>query len=195
MGVDIISALDMIKNDIDFISEILEEGEKKGLILKGRKLISLFDINDIIKNEISANSNNFKISKLLIVAKGLKERGIECNRVLFKTLLDNILANAKKHGFKSNQESNEVVIKLSEVNEELILVVKNNGEPFPHNFSKNKFITKFSTSNPDSGSGLGGYDINRIASYFHNPEWELFLNENPIYKVIFKFSFPIKSME
>jgi len=70
--------------------------------------------------------------------------------------------------------------------------VRNNGKPFPKNFDREKFITKYSTADTNSGSGIGGYDINRIASEFNNQDWELNLNMDPIYPVKFKFQFPIK---
>ena len=46
----------------------------------------------------------------------------------------------------------------------------------------------------DNGSGLGGYDINRIAKYFKNPDWELILNNEDVFPVVFRFSFPIIPM-
>ena len=70
--------------------------------------------------------------------------------------------------------------------------MRNNGKPFPKNFDREKFITKYSTADSDSGTGLGGYDIHRIASEFNNPDWELMLDADPIYPVKFKFKFPIK---
>ena len=84
---------------------------------------------------------------------------------------------------------------LSEEEETLLIEVKNNGQRFPQNFDREKFITKYSTANSNSGSGLGGYDIHRIADYFGNPNWELILNQDPIYPVWFRFQFPIKIME
>jgi len=125
----------------------------------------------------------------------LKERGIECNPTLLRTLIDNVLTNANKHGYTKKDISNEVVIELTVVDEQLILEIKNNGKSFPKNFDKEKFISKYSTANPDAGSGLGGYDVNRIAEYFYNPTWELILNEDPIYPVKFKFQFSLKFMK
>jgi type I restriction enzyme M protein len=81
---------------------------------------------------------------------------------------------------------------LTEVEDILSVDVRNNGKPFPKNFDREKFITKYSTADTSSGSGLGGYDIHRIAIDFKNPEWELSLNEDPFYPVKFKFQFPIK---
>ncbi len=190
--IDIISALNEIKRDVNFITDVLEKGED-GLVLSEHKkdLISLSEINSIISN-LSNNRLKFKINKLLLKGKYLKKIGIDANETLFKTLLDNILTNADKHAFDKKEANNEVVIELTKKGEFLSLEIKNNGKSFPKNFDREKFITKYSTAVSISGSGLGGYDIHRIASYFNNPDWLLLLNEDPIFAVKFKFQFQIK---
>lgn len=191
--IDIISALKEIKRDINFITEILEKGEH-GLIINQEKypttLISIPRINSLI-SELSNNGYNFHIKKYFTKGNSHKELGIECNDTLLKILIENILTNASKHGFVDNNSKNEVVIELTEVEDNLILEIKNNGKPFQNNFDKEKFVSKYSTANPNKGNGLGGYDINRIAKYFGNKEWELILNSDLIYPVKFKFKFPI----
>lgn len=190
--IDMISALREIKRDINFITDVLEKGEN-GFVLEEfeKQLIPLADINSIV-NDISSNGFNFKITKLLIKGEKLKERGICGNKTLFKTLLDNLLTNASKYGFDKKEVYNEVVIELTELEDVLFVEVRNNGLPFPKNFDREKFITKYSTANTNSGTGLGGYDIHRIATDFKNPEWILSLNEDQFYPVKFKFQFPVK---
>lgn len=190
--IDIISALKEIKRDVNFITDVLEKGEN-GLVLSEyeKKFISLSDINSII-NELSNNRFIFKIKKLLMKGEKLKERGIYANKTLFKTLLYNILTNANKYAFEKNAAGNEVVVELAEVDDFLSMEIRNNGKPFPKNFDREKFITKYSTADSSSGSGLGGYDIHRIATSFDNPDWILSLNEDPFFLVKFKFQFPIK---
>lgn len=190
--IDIISALEEIKRDINFITDVLEKGEN-GLILSEyeKKVIPLSDVNSIIK-DLSNNGFNFKIKPLLLKSEKLKERGIYANKTLFKTLLDNILTNANKYAFDKKAPGNELVIELTEIDDSLLIEIRNNGKPFPKNFDREKFITKYSTADSSNGSGLGGYDIHRIASDFNNPDWILSLNEDPFFLVKFKFQFPIK---
>ena len=190
--VDMMSVLKEMKRDVNFITEVLEKGEN-GLVLSAyeKQVISLSDINSII-NDLSSNGFNFKIKKLLLKVENMKERGIFANRTLFKTLLDNLLTNANKYAFDKKEAANEVIIELTEVDDFLLVEVKNNGNPFPKNFDRKKFIAKYSTADTSSGSGLGGYDIHRIASDFNNSDWELSLNDDPIYSVKFKFQFSIK---
>jgi type I restriction enzyme M protein len=190
--IDITSALKEIKRDVNFITDVLEKGEN-GLVLSEylKQTIPLSDINSIF-NELSNNGFNFKIKKLLLKGEKLKERGIYVNKTLFKTLLDNILTNANKYAFDKKLSGNEVVIELTEVDDYLALEISNNGKPFPKNFDREKFITKYSTADLSNGSGLGGYDIHRIACDFSNTDWILSLNEDPFFPVKFKFQFPIK---
>ena len=189
---DILTALQEIKRDVNFMTDVLEKGENGFVVEEYDKIIiSLSEINTLF-NEFSSNGFNFKIKKLLLKGEKLKVRGIQGNRILLKTLIDNLLTNAHKYGFPQKAAGNEVVFELKEIDDFLSIEVRNNGKPFPRNFDRDKFITKYSTADSKSGSGLGGYDIHRIASEFNNPEWELLLNEDPIYPVKFRFQFPIK---
>lgn len=189
---DILSVLREIKRDVNFITDVLEKGEN-GFVVEefDKTIISLSDINSLI-NELSSNGFNFKIKKLLLKGEKLKTRGIQGNNILLKTLIDNLLTNAHKYGFEKKAIGNEVVFELKEVDDFLSIEIRNNGKPFPKNFDREKFITKYSTADANSGGGLGGYDIHRIASEFKNPDWELNLDMDPIYPVKFKFQFPIK---
>jgi len=189
---DILSALQEIKRDVNFITEVLEKGENGFLVEEFDKtFISLTEINNLIA-ELSSISFNFKLKKFLLKGEKMKERGIQGNKILLKTLIDNLLTNAHKYGFDLKREGNEVIIELKEVEDFLSMEVRNNGKPFPKNLDREKFITKYSTADVESGTGLGGYDIHRIAIEFNNPDWELNLNMDPIYPVKFKFQFPIK---
>jgi type I restriction enzyme M protein len=191
----IIEAIDEINRDIKFISDVLEKGEN-GLLLNDyeKEIVPLVEINNII-NTLSNNEFKFSIKKQLLKVDEMKTRGILINKVLFRTLLDNLLTNANKYGFLEKNKGNHVMIELSEIDDHLIVDVRNNGLPFPKNFDREKFITKYSTADISNGSGLGGYDINRIATYFENENWDLILNTDPIYPIIFRFSFPIKLLK
>lgn len=191
----IMEAIHEINRDIKFISDVLEKGEN-GLVLEDyqKEIIPLDEVNQIFKN-LSHNGFKFSIKKELLAEEDMKTRGVLINKVLMQTLLDNLLTNADKYGFKEKDYGNRVSIELSDIDNNLIIEVKNNGLPFPKNFNREKFILKYSTADAAFGSGLGGYDINRIATYFENENWELDLNSDPLYPVIFRFSLPIKLLK
>ena len=193
----ITEAVNEINRDIKFISDVLEKGEN-GLILEEykREVIPFNEVANII-NSLSNNDYNYNIVPIfdeiaMIEEDDARKKGIFINKVLFKILLDNLLTNANKYGFKNKNKRNEVVIMFAPKEDRVNIIVKNNGKPFPKNFDRVKFITKYSTADNSNGSGLGGYDIDRIASYFENENWELKLNIDPMYPVVFEFSFPVK---
>ena len=191
--IDIINALKEIKRDVDFMTAVLKKGEN-GLILSEHvnEAMPLSEMNILIKS-LSSNGMKFQMEKTLLEGKEkeLGNRGIYINEVLFRTMIDNILTNANRYGFDTLMPNNEVRIKLSEEDGFFIVEISNNGNPFPKNFDREKFITKYSTADSLNGQGIGGYDINRIASYFNNPDWELILNEDPLFPVKFRFRFII----
>lgn len=191
MGVDLNLAFHAIKHDINFISELLEKGEN-GLQLSdyNLELINLQELEKLVA-KVKSTSFNYTLKIQHLKSYNKAEQGIISNSTLLKILLDNILMNAHKHGFDSKNQSNEVVIDLSVLDDNLIIDIKNNGKKFPKGFDKEKFIAKYSTANPNSGTGIGGYDINRIIEYF-NGTWDLILNEDTIYPVRVRIQFPIK---
>ncbi len=191
-GLDVIEALKEIKKDVGHMTEILEKGEN-GLILDDYplSLISLKQLNNFVS---SLNNNGFKfeLKKFLLKGQELGTRGIKTNVTLLQVLLDNVLTNANKYAFPEKNVTNEVVIELVDQDDYLFVRIRNNGNPFPKNFTQEKFTTKYTTAHPVKGTGLGGYDINRIATYFGNPNWELHLDDKDVYPVEFEFKFKIK---
>ncbi len=191
---NLVDDLIQIKDDVNHISTILEKGEN-GLILANfdLKAISIQEIDKALK-ATKRNRGNYKPQYKELPSAEISGKAIKANMTLFKILIDNILSNADKYAFKSKDNANQLIIELKATEDILELEIRNNGISFPNNFNKDKFIAKFSTTSMDKGSGLGGYDINRIANYFKNPDWELDLNNDDIFPIIFRFSFPIIPM-
>jgi type I restriction enzyme M protein len=195
MGVDLTVAFQAIKHDINFISELLEKGEN-GLILKDYEL-SLVPLPDVLKyiQQLCKNHNynflSFPPNQIHDLAKKEADRlGIRINLSLLKILFDNIFSNAHKYAFdkKLFSANQTVVVELGITDEGFFINIINNGKPFPKNMDKDKFISKYKTSDEANGTGLGGYDINRIAEYFDS-EWFLRLNTDPLFPVQFSFWF------
>lgn len=191
---NLIEDISQIKNDINHISAILEKGEQ-GLILSNYDLnsIPLKEIHNLLKN-LKKPSQNFKLNYDKASLEEIKGKAIIANLTLFEILLNNILSNASKYAFEKYDSVNLLVIEFKVTEVRMLLEIRNNGKPFPRNYDKQKFVSKYTTANPSRGTGLGGYDINRIASYFDNEDWELNLNEDEIFPVVIKFNFPIIPM-
>ena len=140
--IDFFSVLKEIKRDVNFITDVLEKGEN-GLVLSQfeKETIPLSDINNIL-NDLSNNGYNFQLKKFILDGEKLEERGIYANKTLFKTLLDNVITNANKYAFDKKTFGNEVHFELIEVDDTLLLEIRNNGKPFPKNFDREKlFLT------------------------------------------------------
>lgn len=201
MGVDLSAVFNAIRHDINFISELLEKGEN-GLILRDYEL-SLIPLTQVLKyiQQLCTNHNYNFLSLPPSQIHNLSKReadslGIRINFSLLKILVDNIFSNAHKYAFdkKPFSAAQTIIVELGIADEGFFINILNNGKPFPKNMDKEKFISKYKTSDTNSGTGLGGYDINRIAEYFET-EWFLRLNTDPLFPVQFNFWFkplPIK---
>jgi type I restriction enzyme M protein len=119
------------------------------------------------------------------------------NLELLEVILMNILKNSDEHGFSKSKipsDSRYVSIELAIQDEFLILRCGNNGDRFPLDFSKEDYITLSRSSKTDN-TGIGGYDINRIATYFGNPNWQLLLSDRSDLTVVHEFTFKLNDYE
>jgi len=67
----------------------------------------------------------------------------------------------------------------------------NNGVPFENEMDRSEFISAGRTSKKKTNTGLGGFDVDRIASYLGDPNWELITDIENEFPVQFKFKFPM----
>ena len=189
-------ALESITNSIEYITRVLEKGEK-GLILNNypTRIVKLNELNKFIK-KLQKPGFRFNLKARELDEADLKMRGIDANLDLLQIFFDNILSNANKHAFDSiDKLNNEVVVELTEADGYLRLEIKDNGKGFKKNYTKDKFIRRFSTTSEENGEGEGGFTIDQIAQYFGDKSWKLFLNEDELYRVKFLFKFKVKSSE
>ena len=126
-------------------------------------------------------------------AIGRKVSGI--NLDLFERLIKNVLSNADTHAFNGVQLSKEDrVVKIElEIDEEFFTMsIMNNGIPFPPHFRKREFILENMSANMNRASGRGGYDIHQWSTYMQGEDsWELELNDEDPFPVIFSFKYKL----
>ena len=184
-----------IIDDVTFISRQLERGEH-GLRVEDYELEpTLFkDIYRVVKNLPSAG---YKFD--LVVSKDSLEKdqidwsklGIWVNTDLLKIMIDNLIANAKNHGFEEKKPGNEMRINFGAINDNLVVEIKNNGKPFPSGFGQEQYIEEFSRARKSTGDGIGGYQIHQIARYFGDENWTLVSDATELFPVSFTFQFPL----
>lgn len=143
------------------------------------------NIKEVLEDQIKAYSGiDFKI-------KG-KRADVMLDAKIWSILIDNLVDNAKKHGFK-NQEIKKILFDISIVQnnegvKEVVISYFNNGLPLPSNFNLEKFISNGVTSDKSTGDGFGGYLIHSILKKHDGrievlPSKELDMDE---YNVCFK---------
>ena len=99
--------------------------------------------------------------------------------------------NARDHAFDGvKKDERNVFIKTEVVDGFLQLVYSDNGNGFKKDFGKNDFIEHGKSRVSEGKRGLGGAQLNTIATYHGNEDWKF----NPFheeYSVEFIFSFKI----
>lgn len=122
-----------------------------------------------------------------------KEQTIKADKYQLKVLFKHLIENAIKHGFISDNQKEQNIIKI-ELDKDTQrgfaeVIVMNNGKPLSHGFNKSYFETMGATGNRDNGSGFGGYHIKRIIEN-HNGEFQI-ANEEDVQFSEFKVKFRI----
>ena len=109
----------------------------------------------------------------------------------FTKALNNLLLNAIRHGFTDGHKEYRMVFQLVPDDNYDILIIKNDGIPFPEDFTIQKYKQPYQYSGKTGHSGLGGYIINRVVEN-HNGTMDLLRDIDPAdtFKVQFEFKFP-----
>jgi len=119
---------------------------------------------------------------------------VRANMDLLRRLFDNIVSNAMKHGFTSQTKLHRIVFYIGSVARDqtrhIEIVIENNGNPFPLNYDKEKFIQKHLKAGPTGNKGRGGYEINKIVQHFDG-DFDLELDPNSTYPVSFSLYLPV----
>lgn len=120
---------------------------------------------------------------------------IQADRAQLKTLLLNLIENARKHGFVEGKKYT-IYFRLSLTNDNLILIdYKNDGKEFPKDFSFDDFISYGYYAGKTGNSGIGGFLIHQI---IENHKGEIYkvenIEKNDPFKVHFRIYFPLKTI-
>jgi signal transduction histidine kinase len=123
---------------------------------------------DFVRTDITAFIKNYFSKRLIEIGdrffwdvKGAEVWG-DINCKSFEHILDQLVANALKHGFKTRSESDRIMFSVREDRERQIasIVYSNNGSPF--RLTEEDFVGFFQKSKDSSGSGIGGNFVYRI---------------------------------
>lgn len=169
-------------NSIDSLETVLERAESilihsinslsstSAIIQADRSKLRLeqVKVRDFLEEvqQLYAQDNRFQI----YIEVEEDERGRELpiytrlDKTQMTTVFTNLIDNAKRHGFQHarKQYTIQFTVGLSADQQEVIILYKNDGLPFPSNFSFEDFIGYGNYAGHTGHSGIGGYLIHQI---------------------------------
>lgn len=105
-----------------------------------------------------------------------------------ETIMDNIIANARAHGFKRQDKTYKIRFDISTSGDQVILYVSNNGEPLHERMKTHEVFTYGHTSGDDSHSGIGCYQIKEYMDTLKGSV-EIISTPNEEFTVTYKLTF------
>ncbi len=188
LDVTLKDSVDSIHSNLALIHSLLKNNERKFDVTnyKLEEINFLKFIREYIKKIKSVEKVNVEINldinPDLEITYG-KQLLINSNQELLEIALNNIVENANMHAFINESKKYKLEFRLSLSLEDILgynsinitkpkqpvlkIEVANNGEPFPENYTLEKFIRKNSFAGITGNTGIGGFDINEIIRY-HN---------------------------
>ena len=164
--------------------------ESQSLLLKKEKLNLNILISEVLKDYVNKQRNQQKI-KIVYALKNKEDINIEADRDRLGQVIHNLLDNALKFTTQTQQMIFVIIDKKNEgkeKEEEVIVSVKDTGEGISNKILS-KLFTKFATSDPTSGTGLGLYICKNIIEAHGGRIWAE--NNSGEKGAIFSFTLPI----
>lgn len=190
------SLLKSLKDNVEYMKRVIRFSNTS--ISAEMFYLKESDIEEFVKEYCNAwlnfSGNYFSLSLKSSLGESRK---VVFDKTYLKLMLDSILTNVERHGFKKHKsEENHVDISMSlEKYEEkpyVVIRVANNGVPFKSGFTIKDYITRGRYSANTGRSGLGGYHVYQIAKG-HNGF--LYLDSNKIWNVIVEVLLPINNVD
>ena len=163
--------------------------ESQSLLLKKEKLNLNILISEVLKDYVNKQKNQQKI-EIVYDFKHKEDINIEADRDRLVQVIRNLLDNALKFTTQNQQMIFVIIDKKNEgkEKEEVIVSVKDTGEGISNKILS-KLFTKFATSDPTSGTGLGLYICKNIIEAHGGRIWAE--NNSGEKGAIFSFTLPI----
>jgi len=97
----------------------------------------------------------------------------------FDRMVQNILENARKHGFTDSTRSNYMIwimISVDEKRNMYVIDFNNNGTPLPEGMTKERYGIKGEKAGLNGGTGSGGYIVRSIVTHYGG-DYDVFYND------------------
>lgn len=177
-------------NSLDSTSDIIKADRSK-MRLEQTKIKEFLEETLLIY----ANDPQFKFQ--IEVAEDEQGKELEVfakiDKAQFSTIITNLVDNARRHGFIRSYKKYTIQFRvgLSSDQQEAIIIYKNDGEPFPSNFSFEDFISYGNYAGNTGHSGIGGYLIHQIIDNHNgNISYRKDISYRDPFKVQFEITLP-----
>lgn len=133
--------------------------------------IKSLSIKDLLKEAIQEQVQNelYSISKPVysVELDELSDSYLEVlsNKIAFKEAFNNIIENAKKHGFVDDENQYQIKIDIHIENEWLVMLLSNNGAPFPEGLI-DKIGIRGVKAGETGNTGIGAHRIIEIMEHY-----------------------------
>ena len=97
----------------------------------------------------------------------------------FDRMVQNILENARKHGFTDSARSDYkvwIILGVDEKRDMYVIDFKNNGTPLPEGMTKERYGIKGEKAGLNGGTGSGGYIVRSIVTHYGG-DYDVFYND------------------
>lgn len=133
------------------------------------------DLKQVIDKLISMSSMSKQYHLEFEIQDELDGVKVDLSEKDFEELYNNILENAKVHGFVDVNELYTFKILVSESTENLLIRFENDGKPFPKGMSQ-KYSVKGEKAGVNANTGIGSWKVAQIAAHL---ETELEIIDEP----------------
>jgi type I restriction enzyme M protein len=193
-------------DEIDSVKDILDRSEK----ILNYTISMVDDAGGIINSDPSRfNPQRTNLSEFIITeinnlrrihanyinvqfeVSSTEEVWVLIDKKQISVALNNLIQNAVRHGFVEKDRKYNIAFQFIPDDNFLTLIVKNDGIPFPKDFTIEKYKQPYLFAGKSGNSGLGGFIINRIIEN-HGASMDLKKDIDPAdnFKVQFEFRFP-----
>lgn len=162
-------SLDYLKDNLDYVSRLIDLNCQTIDTSKKSKI----DVEKFFKTYVDKwnnyGSKNFELKLSFSIVPGTYIVG---NETALTVMLDELLRNADKHGFRrkySDENYVDISVELIDADSDepkILLDVTNNGKPFPEDFTIDDYITAGKFNKETGTSGLGGRQVYNICKSF-----------------------------
>jgi type I restriction enzyme M protein len=107
-----------------------------------------------------------------IIVKPNLKLNVWLDKDAFKDVIENLIDNAKSHGFIDDTKNYRIVFELSKLENEADvdeystqyarIIYKNDGKSFPKDFSFDEYKQYSNKAGRTQGTGIGGYVVNKL---------------------------------